>query len=380
MCLLKIDNKRLVFFLLCLQGVVISFNISSIAALIPSISYSLCIPDFLVGEIIPFYMIPYGLGALIYAPLVKVVKPKTIMVFSFILFTIFSVVCGATSSLEQLAWSRVITGIAAASVIPLALVLIPRLSEKEFHGRLVGVFFSSTFVASLVGVALSSVIGWRWIFYLPAILGLITALVTFFLFPDDIEKQENISINYLKLLRKPEIFNIFLFIFIVSMIYHGTYNWLGVYLDKVYNLSQARISMLLTAIGISGVFGQIIGGFISDKKGRLKACSLGLMILAVTVMLLFAKFPLWVLFLIFLAFGIGWTVNHNSLVTILTDFPDESRPAVASLNSSVRFISGGLGVSLSSLLVRMDFGLTFLFFGLLLLALSVFSPKFITTE
>lgn len=348
--------------------------------MIPSISYSLRIPDFLAAEIIPYYMIPYGLGALIYAPLVKAVKPKIIMLFSFIVFTIFSMVCGATSSLEQLAWARVLTGIAAASVIPLALIIIPQLAEKEFHGRMVGAFFSSTFVASLVGVALSSVIGWRWLFYIPAILGLIATFFIFFNFPADIKKLENISVNYLKLLYKPEIFRIFLFIFLVSMIYHGTYNWLGVYLDKAYYLSQAKISMLLTAIGISGAFGQILGGFISDKKGRLKACTFGLMILAVSVMLLYAKFPLWILTLIFVAFGIGWTINHNSLATILTDFPDESRPAVASLNSSVRFVSGGLGVSLSSLFVRLDFGFTFLIFGLLLLILSVFSPKFINQE
>lgn len=333
-----------------------------------------------MAEIIPFYMIPYGLGALIYAPLVKKVKPKIIMLFSFIVFTIFSVVCGATDSVEQLAWSRALSGIAAASVIPLALIIIPELAEKEFRGRLVGIFFSSTFVASLAGVALSSVIDWRWAFYLPAIMGLIAAMLIFFLFPGSIKRQEAINVNYINLISKPEIFRIFLFIFLVSMVYHATYNWLGVYLDKVYNLSQFEISLLITAIALSGALGQILGGFISDKKGRLKACSFGLTLLAVSVMLLFGRFPLWMITLIFIAFGIGWTINHNSLATILTDFSDDYRAGVASLNSSVRFISGGIGVSLSSIFMQWNFSFTFLIFGMILLGLSVVSPRFIPQE
>ncbi len=364
--------------MLCLQGIVISFNISSVAALIPAISSALHLPDFLVAEIIPYYMIPYGLGALLYAPLVKKVKPRTIMLFSFALYSVFSVVCGATTSLQQLAWARALTGIAAASVIPLALIIIAGLFEKEIRGRMVGMFFSATFISSLAGAFLSGIIDWRWLFYFPAIFGLVTAFSIFFWFPDDIQKQQDCKVNYLNLLCRKEIFKVFLFIFLVSMIYHAIFNWLGVYLDKVYNLEQFKISMFIAAIGLSGVFGQIMGGFISDKKGRLKACSWGLMILAATVMLLFGRYPLWVLSLIFVVFGIGWTVNHNSLATILTDFSDEYRPAVASLNSSVRFISGGLGVSLGGIFFQLGFGFTFLVFGFLLLALAVFSSKFIS--
>lgn len=325
-------------------------------------------------------MIPYGLTALIYAPLVKFLKPKIIILFSFVLFTIFSVISGATNSFKLLICSRVMVGIAAASVIPLALTIIPEFVEKEMRGRLVGIFFSSTFIASIAGVALSAVINWRWIFYLPAILGLITTFLIFFLFPDDMENQGEIKINYLNLIFKSDIFKIFLFIFLVSMIYHSTYNWLGVYLNKVYRLTQFQISMFVMAIGVSGAFGQVLGGFISDKKGRLKACVFGLTVLAVSTVLLSVKFPLWVLSLIFVAFGIGWTINHNSLATILTDFSDEYRAGVASLNSSVRFISGGLGVYLSGLFFKNGFGFTFLVLGILLLALSVFSSRFISVE
>jgi len=325
-------------------------------------------------------MIPYGLGALIYAPLIKIFRPKPIKIVTLFLFTAFSLLCGAAYSLNILLLSRILMGLAAASVIPLSLIIIGQIAEKQVRGRMVGTFFSSTFVASICGVFLSGILDWRWLFFIPAFLGLVTTGLVFFLFPDGMEKSKGLETNYLNLLLKKEVFRIFIFIFLLSMFYHATYNWLGVYLEKFYSLRQLQISGLLTLIGLSGAFGQVAGGFVSDKKGRMTSCYFGLILLAVSVMLLAAKFPVWMLILIFIGFGVGWTMNHNSLATILTDFPDRYRPEVSSLNSAVRFVSGGVGVAVSGLFIAKNFSLTYLGFGIMLLALSVFIPYFVKEQ
>jgi len=45
------------------------------------------------------------------------------------------------------------------------------------------------------------------------------------------------------------------------------------------------------------------------------------------------------------------------------------------LNSAIRFISGGLGVSLGGLIMQKSFNLGFIFFGLGLLGLLFFSKR-----
>jgi uncharacterized membrane protein len=55
--------------------------------------------------------------------------------------------------------------------------------------------------------------------------------------------------------------------------------------------------------------------------------------------------------------------------TVLTDFPDKYRAEMASLNSSVRFLSGGLGFYLSSFLIQKSFSLNFFVIGIMILAL-----------
>jgi len=61
----------------------------------------------------------------------------------------------------------------------------------------------------------------------------------------------------------------------------------------------------------------------------------------------------------------------------LTDFSNEDRPIIASLNSSVRFVSGGLGAALGGLLFQISFRFSFLLLGISLLVLSVYSSCFI---
>ena len=71
--------------------------------------------------------------------------------------------------------------------------------------------------------------------------------------------------------------------------------------------------------------------------------------------------------------GVGWTFNHAGLSTLLTDLPKEYLNEAASLNSSVRFISGGLGVALGGLIMQQSFVLGFTVFGLSLIGLLFLS-------
>ena len=54
---------------------------------------------------------------------------------------------------------------------------------------------------------------------------------------------------------------------------------------------------------------------------------------------------------------------------MLTDLPDEFLNEATSLNSGIRFISGGIGMVLGGLVMSRSFNLGFILFGLGLLSL-----------
>jgi len=364
------NTKKVVYLLLCLGCVTISFNIAAIAAVIPVISVDLGLTDFEVSRIIPYYLMPYGIGALIYAPLTRFVSYRVVLAASMVVFAVTCFVCGSIESLGYFLAARILMGIAAASAIPLGLMIIGELFEKNVRGRLVGVFFSCAFSASLAGIALSGVADWRWLFYVPAILGALLAAAFLFFGADLLGRVHVGHINYLRVFNSAKIRNIFIFIFVISFLYHGVHKWYGIYLSRVYHLNQFEISVCFIMAALGGLFGQLLGGVLSDKKGRLFSCLVGVTGLSAGTMLLIGQYPIVILGLILIVISTCWTVGHNGVSTALTDFSDCDRPMIASLNSSVRFISGGIGFCVSSFFVEKSFGITFFVIGILMLLLA----------
>ena len=269
-------------------------------------------------------------------------------------------------------------GIAAASAIPLGLMVIGQLFEKSIRGRLVGTFFSCAFLASMAGIATTSFAPWRTLFFIPAAMGMITCTALIFLPVKSLAQVHKSRINYFKVISDRHIRNVFLFIAAMSFLYHGVHKWYGVYLDKEYHLDKSLISLFFMFISLSGAGGQMVGGFLTDRSGRLSACKAGTFFLAAATMLLAGHYPLIVLAGILAVISMGWTINHNGISTVLTDFSDEDRPMIASFNSSIRFAAGGIGFYLSSFLVQKNFGMTFFGIGILMLFVSFFLKRIVT--
>lgn len=364
-------EKRIIFVLACLSCFTISFNTAAISAVIPAISASLARPDIIVSRIISFYMIPYGLGALLYAPLTRFFTYRVVLVVTMILYAAACVVSGAAKSYLTLAGGCVVMGIAAASVIPLGLMVIGEVFPKELRGRMVGLFFGSSFIASLGGIALSGVVEWPYLFFVPAFLAIIVACLYSLLRLPQLARTHMGSVDYLSAWKNKRLRNIFLFILLISLFYHGVQKWFGVFLAAEYGLDKFKISLFFMIMAVASFVGQVAGGWLTDKMGRKIACQTGLVGLSLGTMILACHFHQDLFLALALClFSMSWTVGHSGISTVLTDYADHERPITASLNSAVRFISGGIGFYLSGFLVKFSFGLTFLSFGIAILALT----------
>ena len=358
-------------FLLCLQGALISFNISSIAGIIPAMSRAFGIPDFTMGSIIVAYMIPYGVAALLYGPLSRVVNTKKVALYCLFIFSLSSFVSGIVDSFNLLIFSRVIAGIAASAIIPLSLALIGCIMPYEKRGKAVGIFFSVTFASSVSGVFLSGLVDWRWMFLIPALGGVIIFVVALALFPSVEREQKGFKVNYLRVLFRDEGRGVFAYIFLVAFIYSGIYSWLGVFFAHKFGMSQWWISLSLTSVGLGGILGELAGGIFADRKGRIMAAACGVFLLFITTVGIAYTSSFLVLGLLLFLHGLAWTINHSALSTILTDFPSHSRAEATSLNSALRFVSGGIGTAVTGFWIARGFNPTFLVyaFSFLLLAL-----------
>jgi predicted MFS family arabinose efflux permease len=361
------------FIILCLEGAVLSFNVAASAALVPSIATSFGLSQFVVGKIIWLYMLPYGLAAMLYGPLVRFFDARKVELICIFMFSLANLLAAGACKIEVLLVARLMMGLFGASVIPLGLILIARHLEPAKRGRCIGLFFGSTFVASLLGLFLSGIIRWRMIFLIPAACGFILWVFMFLYLPSFKEKKPEFRIGYAEAFKSKRVAMLFGYIFFISLIYHAVQQWLGVYFSTQLYLSQFAISMLITLTSLSGVFGEVWGGRLADSAGRSRVVNLGILSMAIGIFLLLMKVPVSLLALVMIIWGLGWTFNHVGLSTMLTDLPPALLNEAASLNSAVRFIAGGLGVSLGGLIMQKSFVLGFSVFGLGLMVLLMFS-------
>jgi len=374
------NEKRNIFILLCSGCISISFNVAAIVAVLPSMAVDLDVNAVAISRILPAYMIPYGLGALIYAPLMRLFSCRIILYVPLCVYSLAAFLCFWDQSLGTLMLGRMVMGVSGASIIPIALILIGKIFARDVRGRLVGLLFGTSFISSIAGITLGGLVHWRWLFGVPAVLGLLTAIGISSVRSGFLSHVHGYRANYFKAMQYPPIGKIFIFIFFMSALYHGVHKWFGLYLSREYILNQTAISMIFIAMSLSSSAGQILGGFVADKQGRNQAVICGLVILTLATLILCGHYPLLLLIGNLLLFSAGWTVGHTGVSTILTDFPDQFRPEIASLNSSVRFLAGGIGVSLSSLLVEASFQMTFFIIGLMMAVLLVLHRPFLPTE
>ena len=88
----------------------------------------------LVGLIVPAYLIPYGIATLAYGILADRIGIHRVMFASLAAFSALTILTATAQSIEQLALWRIVTGIGASGVVPLALTLVGRLYPYERRG------------------------------------------------------------------------------------------------------------------------------------------------------------------------------------------------------------------------------------------------------
>ncbi len=152
-----------------------------VAPIIPALSNAFGISVQTVGLVVPAYLIPYGIATLIFALLADRHGVQRVMFASLTAFAALTALTGTATSIEQIALWRVLTGLGASGVVPLALVLVGKLFPYEQRGRPLGWLFGAMAggmaFGSPLGAMLVPFIGWQGLFLLVGAAGGIVLLL-----------------------------------------------------------------------------------------------------------------------------------------------------------------------------------------------------------
>jgi DHA2 family multidrug resistance protein len=98
-----------------------------------------------------------------------------------ILFTLASVGSGAALSLPMLILMRVLQGLAGGAMVPMSQAILLESFPKEEHGKAMALFGVGVIFGPIIGPTLggyiTDTVGWRWVFYINAPLGVVGVLL-----------------------------------------------------------------------------------------------------------------------------------------------------------------------------------------------------------
>jgi EmrB/QacA subfamily drug resistance transporter len=133
------------------------------------------------------YLLAYAVPLLVAGRLGDRYGPKNLYLLGLTVFTVASLWCGLSGSIETLVAARVVQGIGAALLTPQTLSTITRIFPADRRGVAMSVWGATAGVATLVGPLAGGVLvdslGWQWIFIVNVPVGIIGLGLAVWLIP-----------------------------------------------------------------------------------------------------------------------------------------------------------------------------------------------------
>lgn len=355
---LELRRERLLW-ILSGATFLIFFQAYMIAPMLPKLAVVFGVSIQMIALTVPAYLIPYGISTLFYGLLSDRIGRRRIMLASFFAFAILTGVTATSRSASQLIVWRLVTGIGASGVVPLALALIGVLFPYEQRGRPLGWLFGAMAggmaFGSTFGVLLEPLLTWRGLFVAASAFGL-GALVLIWPYagmlgeapPVTTISVPDVLAGYKALLADPRGARTYVYVFLNSIFHSGVFTWLGVYLSRRYGLGEVGIGLALLGYGVPGfLLGPAIGRA-ADRWGRGWLIPVGLCLAAFSAAALILHIPL---------------LAAASATTILSLGYDMTQPLFAGIVTSLNPKRAGQAMGLNVFALFTGFGIGSLLFG-----------------
>lgn len=189
---LVLISIMLAMFIAAIEGTIVATAIPSIVADLGGFSlFSWVFSSFLLAQAVT---IP------IYGKLADLYGRKPVFTFGILVFLTGSVLCGFAKTMNMLILFRLIQGLGAGAVQPIATTIVGDIFTMTERARIQGYISSVWGISSIIGPALGAFfvqyVRWSWIFWMNIPIGLLAVAGIWFFLGETVHKQEH-KIDYI---------------------------------------------------------------------------------------------------------------------------------------------------------------------------------------
>ena len=278
-------------FPLALGGLAIGTTEFVIMGLLPDIANSINVSIPVAGHFISAYALGVVIGAPVLVALSANFPPKYILISLMILFTIFNSFSILAPDYNTLLISRFLSGLPHGAFFGVATVVASKLAKEGKAAQAIASIFTGLTLAILVMVPLVTFLGhhlhWRYAFGVVSLLGLIT-IIFLYLYLPNLKALRSVTfkeeLEFFKTIKAWHI------LAIVSIGFGGLFAWFSYIAPLLIHVSGFQIGSVSYMMAIAGagmVVGNILGGYLADKKDPVKASIFLLILMVIALILVF---------------------------------------------------------------------------------------------
>ena len=277
------NYKTLTIFFLFLIGVVNYLDRSALSIANTTIQADLAISPMQMGVMLSAFSIAYAFSQLPLGALIDKLGSKLALGGSLVVWSVAQAAFGLFSSYGHLVGLRVLLGIGEATVFPSAAKALSEWFDTQERGTATGWVWSSTCIGPCLAPPLLTVfmvhLGWRGMFILTGVLGLLLAVCWFKFYkskaqymaetgraePVPVQQAKAPKVRWTSLFKDRNTWGAFLgFMGVIYMIWLNL-TWLPGYFEREHGLDLYRTAWVVSLAYLFGALGTIVAGKCCDR-------------------------------------------------------------------------------------------------------------------
>lgn len=179
--MITLDDRRAAFAACTAASFLTPLMASSVNLALPAISREFSMDALSLSWVATSFLLAAAMFLVPFGRLADIYGRKRVFIYGMILFTLFSFLCGFASSGSMLIALRALQGLGAAMIFATSMAILTSAYPAAERGRVLGVnvaaVYSGLSIGPFVGGMLTQYFGWRSIFYVNALIGLLVCIL-----------------------------------------------------------------------------------------------------------------------------------------------------------------------------------------------------------
>jgi MFS transporter, DHA1 family, inner membrane transport protein len=350
------DSQRAISPVLKIVGLVVfasTLFTRAVDPVIPQIALDLAIDAKTAALLSTAYTFPYALVQPLLGALSDTLGKTRVMNVALLIVAVAALISSVVTDFSFLVGMRITAGLVAGGVFPAAMALVGDLvpigQRQVAIGRLLAIGLTGNLLGASIAGVIGDLFGWRGIFLVLGLFGLVVAVVAFFAFRNVAVPKSGafrlpvIMDGFRSVFADPRAKVCFSSVFVEAVFIQGLFPYVAILLLAAGETRASMAGIVIAAFGLGGVVYSLSVPVLVANMEQRRLMIVGGTMAAVALALIVFDFPWYMLAAVFALFGFGFYLLHGSIQVHVTELSPTARGAAASLHSCFFYLGQATG-------------------------------------